>query len=102
MEPHEFKEMVQNVRILEKTLGSPTYKISSRVEKNRQFARSLFVVENINKGEIITNANVRSIRPGNGIRPKYLKDILGKTVNQDLETGTPMSFEYIDQTYEFL
>lgn len=96
MEPHEFKEMVKRVRILEKSIGISTYEISPRVEKNRQFARSLFVVENIKKGELITNTNVRSIRPGYGIRPKHMKNILGKKVNQDLDFGTPMSFDYID------
>lgn len=54
------------------------------------FSRSLFVVKDIKKGEIFTKENVRSIRPGYGLEPRYLKDILGKNAKNDLKKGTPV------------
>ena len=85
MEPHEFKEMVSVVRNAEKVLGTVTYHVS---ESDKMRRRSLFVVEDIMEGEVITEKNVRSIRPGFGLHPKYLKEILGKTVIEKVEKGT--------------
>ena len=62
---------------------------------NQDFSRSLFVVENIEKGDIITEYNVRSIRPGFGLHPKYFKKILGKSVKKDLKKGTPFELKFI-------
>ena len=76
MEPQEFKEMVIAVRNTEKALGKVTYKVT---EKDKSRRRSLFVVQDINKGEIITEENVRSIRPGFGMHPKELNNWLGKS-----------------------
>jgi len=90
MEPHEFKEMVQAVRQAEAALGQVTYKVSDS-DKNRR--RSLFVVKDIKAGETFTLENVRSIRPGYGLHPKYLKDILGKKATHDHKRGEPFSFE---------
>jgi pseudaminic acid synthase len=91
----EFRSMVDAVREVEKVLGAITYELSEKVEKNRKFARSLFVVENLKCGDIITENNVRSIRPGYGLHPKHLSNILGKKINQDVERGTPLSFSMI-------
>jgi len=77
MEPAEFKTMVDLIRNVEKTLGAVSYEITEKVAKSRVFARSLFVVKNIQKGEIFTEENVRSIRPFAGISPKFLNEILG-------------------------
>lgn len=95
MEPDEFKQMVDSIRNIEKALGAVSYDLSDKVKANREFSRSLFVVEDIKKGEIITEDNVRSIRPGFGLHPKYLKEILGKNVNQDLKKGTPFKLDFI-------
>ena len=95
MEPDEFKQMVDSIRNIEKALGTVSYDLSDKVKANREFSRSLFVVEDIKKGEIITEDNVRSIRPGFGLHPKYLKEILGKNVNQDLKKGTPFKLDFI-------
>jgi pseudaminic acid synthase len=92
MEPSEFREMVQSVRQAEKALGEITYKVSEK-DKNRR--RSLFVVKDIKAGDIIAEENVRSIRPGYGLHPKYLHEILGKTVIKDLKKGEPLKLEYI-------
>ena len=95
MEPFEFKNMVDSIRNVEKALGKVTYDLSDKSKLNREFSRSLFVVEDIKKGEIITEHNVRSIRPGFGLHPKYLNEILGKKVGYDLTKGTPFKLEYL-------
>jgi pseudaminic acid synthase len=91
MEPHEFKEMVQAVRQAEAALGVVTYDVSEK-DKNRR--RSLFVVEDIKAGEVFTEQNIRSIRPGYGLHPKYYKEVLGKRAKVDLERGTPLATKY--------
>ena len=66
-------------------------------ETNRKFARSLYVVKDIKKGEKFTPENIRSIRPSNGLHPKYYEEILGKTANCDLKFGTPLEYKYVKQ-----
>ena len=90
MEPHEFKRMVDSIRNTEKALGKVTYKLSEKSKKSREFSRSLFAVEDIKKGETFTEKNVRSIRPGYGLHPKYLNKILGKKAMNDIKRGTPL------------
>jgi len=94
--PDEFKKMVSAVRSVEKALGKVEYTVTERMKNSRVFCRSLFVVADMKKGDIITEQNVRSIRPGNGLHPRHLKDILGKRVCQDLEKGTPFCWSMID------
>ncbi len=94
--PEEFKEMVQAIRDVEKALGKVSYELTEKMKKAREFARSLFVVKDMKKGEVFTEENVRSIRPGYGLHPKYLKEILGKRARKDIERGTPLSWELID------
>lgn len=84
MEPHEFKEMVQAVRQAEAALGAVSYEVSDK-DKNRR--RSLFVVKDIKKGEVITEENVRSIRPGFGMHPKELKNWIGKPSPKSFKRG---------------
>lgn len=96
MEPHEFKQMVDSIRNVEKALGKVNYELSDKMKSNRKFSRSLFVVEDIEKGDILTEDNVRSIRPGFGLHPKYLKEILGKCVKKDLKKGTPFELDFIE------
>ena len=90
----EFVEMIKAVRETEKALGKVDYTIDKR---NRQSARSLFVVKDIKKGEKFTPENIRSIRPSNGLHPKYYEEILGKTANCDLKFGTPLEYKYVKQ-----
>jgi sialic acid synthase SpsE len=86
--------MVINIRNAEKTLGNTLNNNSSI--KGREFSRSLYVAEDINENEAITSKNIRSIRPGYGLHPKYFSEILGKRVNRKLEKGTAFSFKYIN------
>lgn len=92
MEPKEFKEMVDVIRDVEKALGKVNYELTPKVEKSRVFARSLFIVKDVKAGEEITEENVRSIRPGYGLHPKYYNKILGKKFRKDLEKGTPLEW----------
>ncbi len=96
MEPAEFKAMVNSIRNVEKALGMVTYKLSEKTMKSREFSRSLFAVEDIPAGEIFTKANVRSIRPGYGLPPKYLNEILGKKARVSLKRGNPLTWGVID------
>ena len=95
MEPDEFKQMVDSIRNVEKALGTVSYELSDKMKANREFSRSLFVVTDIKKGDIISEDNVRSIRPGFGLHPKYLKEILGKKVNKDLKKGIPFELNFV-------
>jgi len=96
LEPDEFKAMVKSVRETEKSLGEVSYDLTDKMKKSREFSRSLFVVKDIKAGEIFTEENIRSIRPGYGLSPKYLKDILGKRAIQDIKKGTPSKWELIN------
>jgi pseudaminic acid synthase len=93
----EFSEMISNIRDLEKAMGKATLELSEKSAKSRDFARSLYVVEDIKAGEKFTSHNVRSIRPGFGLAPKFLPEILGKTALKDLEKGMPFSLSFINE-----
>lgn len=96
LEPEEFNEMVRAIRDVEKALGKVNYKLTENVKKSLIFSRSLFIVKNIRKGEPFTDKNIRSIRPGYGLHPKFLKEILGRKARQDLLKGTPLSWDIIE------
>lgn len=95
MNAEEFKEMVDNVRNVEKALGNVYYPTDPSNIKGREFSRSLYVAEDMKAGDVITEQNVRSVRPGYGLHPKYLTEILGKKVKLDLEKGSRFSLEAI-------
>jgi pseudaminic acid synthase len=95
MEPDEFAFMVKSVREVEQALGKVDYTLSEKVKKSRVFSRSLFAVKDIKAGEEFTEENVRSIRPGYGMHPKYLKDIIGTKAAKDIERGTALSHDFI-------
>ena len=95
LDEKEFKAMVDAVRDTEKLLGTINYDVSKKVEKNRKFARSLFIVEDVKEGETLTEKNIRSIRPGYGLHPKHYKEVLGKTFTNDFFKGEPLSLEMI-------
>ncbi|HEY5123719.1 MAG TPA: pseudaminic acid synthase [Ignavibacteria bacterium] len=95
LETEEFKNMVTSIREVEKALGKINYKITEKAKQGKIFARSLFVVKDIKSGEIFTKENVRSIRPGYGMHPKYFPEVMGKKAKQDIERGEPLKWEYI-------
>ncbi len=96
LEPHEFRSMVETVRDIEKALGKVTYELTEKARKSRDFSRSLFVVEDIKAGDIFTEKNVRSIRPGFGLHTRYLSKILNKKARKDLKKGTPLEWDCVD------
>ena len=96
MEPEEFSALVDHVHTVEKILGNAQYQLSPGNEGSRRFMRSLYVVEDVKQGDVITGKNVASIRPGFGLHPKYLKQILGKKLNRDVEKGSRFSLDMID------
>jgi pseudaminic acid synthase len=92
IETQELRELVENIRIVEKSLGEIYYGLTIGERKSRIFRRSLFVVKNIKKGEIFTEKSISSIRPANGLMPKYLKKILGKKAKKNIKRGTPLNW----------
>ena len=95
MEPEEFKEMVDNVRILEKALGSSVYRLTDIQESERRDSRSLFVVKDMEAGERFTPENVRSIRPCRGLHTMYYEEILEKKAACAIRKGTPLSWDLV-------
>ena len=96
MEPAEFKSMIHQIRDVEKILGSDEPTMSDKNRNSRNFSRSLYVGKDMKKGEVITEENVLSVRPGYGLHPKYLAQVIGKTINQDVEKGTRFSLDFVD------
>jgi pseudaminic acid synthase len=95
LEPNEFKAMVEAVRVAEKAMGNVTYELTEKESASRSFRRSLFVVEDIQRGETFTDKNVRSIRPGDGMPPAELPNVLGRKASADLSRGTPLMENHI-------
>ncbi|MCC8358746.1 pseudaminic acid synthase [Salinimicrobium sp. ASW11-47] len=96
MDEIEFTSMVKAVREAEKVVGNIDYKLSENQKIAREFSRSLYVVEDIKAGEDFTTKNVRSIRPGYGLHPRYFNEILGKTSSKNIERGTALTEEHLD------
>ncbi len=94
-EPEEFRAMVDAVRTTEKALGRVSYDLSERGKASRVFRRSLFVVKDMKAGDEFTTDNVRSIRPGHGLLPKHLDDVLGRRAAKALKTGMPLSWDVV-------
>ncbi|MEM3364399.1 MAG: pseudaminic acid synthase [Candidatus Micrarchaeia archaeon] len=95
LEPHEFKNMVKNVRDAEQVIGDVTYKLSSGIKKHLFFRRSIFTTKPIKKGEKFTRNNIKVIRPGYGLHPKYYLKSLGKRAVIDLPYGMPLKLKHI-------
>ncbi len=95
LEPNEFRAMVRSVREVETALGKITYDLSDKTTKSREFSRSLFVVENVRKGETLTEKNIRSIRPGFGLHPRHLREIIGRKAAMDIVKGTPLAWNLV-------
>ncbi|MBQ9119707.1 MAG: pseudaminic acid synthase [Lachnospiraceae bacterium] len=96
MEPEEFAQMVTQIRNVEKALGSATYELTEMQKKKRSGSRSLFVVEDVKAGEVFTEKNLRSIRPGVGMHTKHYEELLGKKARCDVSKGTPMDWKYVE------
>jgi pseudaminic acid synthase len=95
LEPQEFKALVDAVRTTEKSLGRIHFGMSESEASSRVFRRSLYVVEDVRRGETFTAQNVRCIRPAYGMHPRHLSEVLGKTAACDIERGTPMNWDLV-------
>ncbi|SKB36916.1 pseudaminic acid synthase [Salegentibacter holothuriorum] len=97
MDEKEFAEMVKAVRKAEKAIGKIDYTLTEKQKKGRDFSRSLYVVEDIKAGEVITEKNVRSIRPGFGLHPKNFKEVIGKKSKQGISRGTALNISHFEK-----
>lgn len=97
MNEKEFTDMVVAVREAEKAIGAVDYTLTEKQAKGKDFSRSLYVAEDIKSGEIFTHTNLRSVRPGFGLHPKYLNELLGKKAKINLEKGMRMKLEYAEE-----
>lgn len=96
LDEQEFKQMVDAVRLAEKMMGKVDYELTDKKLKSREFSRSLYIAEDVKAGEVLTEKNVRSVRPGFGMHTKHYRDILGKKVNTDLKKGTALKENFIE------
>ena len=96
MEASEFASMCEQIRNLEKALGSDKYELSEAQKNARKDARSLYVCADVKKGEIFSEENVRSVRPNLGLMPRFLPDVLGKKARRDIEAATPLSWDLVE------
>lgn len=97
MTPDEFKQMVEDIRNTEEAIGNVSYGVAKQEEGSIVFRRSIFVVKDVKAGETLTSENIRIIRPGYGLKPKYIEDVLGKTAAVDIQRGTPLSWDLMNK-----
>jgi len=95
MDEIEFTQMVKSIREAESAIGVIDYQLSEKQSRGKDYCRSLYVVKDIKSGEIISRDNIKSIRPGFGLHPKYYGEVLGKIASKDLEKGDRFSFNDI-------
>ncbi len=95
LEPAEFEAMIRSVRTVERALGEVRYGPSEREQQSRKFRRSLFVVTDVRAGDVLSDASVRSIRPGHGLAPKHLPEVLGRRAAIDIARGTPLAWDLL-------
>ncbi|MFN3554340.1 MAG: pseudaminic acid synthase [Bacteroidales bacterium] len=96
MTENEFADMVRAVREAEKAIGQIDYNLSEKQVQSRAFSRSLYLVEDLKAGSTINSANVRSIRPGYGMHPKFYNEVMGKLLKQDVTKGTPLTWDILE------
>ncbi len=96
LEPQEFSDLVSASRIAHSALGQVNYGLKDSEVENQQFRRSLYVVADIAKGAKLTEKNIRSIRPGLGLKPKYFEDVMGKTAVKNISRGSPLSWDMLE------
>ena len=96
MEPAEFADMVKDIRLTEKAMGIVSYELSEAEKSSRGIRKSVFASDDIKKGDIFTPSNIRVVRPGDGLEPKHYEKLLGKKALRDIEFGTPLSWDMVE------
>ena len=94
LQPEEFKALAQSITNMSAIMGSSEWLIDPIEDESRRFRRSLYITQDVSEGDVLSPFNVRSVRPANGLAPKYLNDVLGKKFNRDIPMGTALSWEY--------
>jgi len=97
MEPDEFAKMVREIRATESALGHVTYTPTADEARNIRFRRSLFVSQDVQKGDVFTERNIRSVRPAQGLHPRFLDTVLGKRAACAIEPGTPLAWRHVER-----
>ncbi|KLN65582.1 pseudaminic acid synthase [Vibrio sp. VPAP30] len=97
IEPPELYALCKDASTAWKSLGRVSYERTEAEKGNAKFRRSLYIVEDVKKGEVLSKKNIRSIRPGYGLEPKYYEEVLGKRVKIDLSRGTALSFDHLEK-----
>lgn len=97
MEPEEFAELVIEGKKAKASLGRSEWKIQDSERESRRLRRSLYITQDVRAGDIVSEKNVRAIRPGDGAKPKFLLEIMGKTFKEDYPCGTPLSLDYLSK-----
>jgi len=98
MEPHEMKQLVTEVKAAYESLGAVSYGVSCKQEeKSKKFRRSIYVIKDIKKGDKFSDQNIKIIRPGEGLYPKYYEGVINKSASKDIEKGTPFSWDLLEQ-----
>lgn len=95
LEPHELKSLVVETERAWQAIGKVTYGATDAEQKSLVFRRSLYIAEDVKAGDVLTPINLRVVRPGNGLHPRFYEQMLGKQVRQDLKKGTPLSFDLV-------
>lgn len=96
MEECDFKQMVIDIRNAEASLGKVDYTLTNKQKAGREFSRSLYIAKDVKAGDIVTEENVRSVRPGFGLHPKYLKEIIGRVFKRDLTVGDRLDTDVLE------
>ena len=96
LEPDQFAALVNKVRITEQALGKVQWGPTGQAAANKQFGRSLFIAKDMKAGDVLTETNLRSVRPGDGLHTRYWHALLGRVVTRDVLKGTPMSWSLVD------
>ena len=97
LEVEEFAEMVQAVRNTEAAMGVASYELTNSSSKGRNLSKSIFIVEDVQTGDVLTEDNMNVIRPGFGLLPIHFEDLIGKTVTKDLKRGTPLNWSHLEK-----
>jgi len=97
LEPHEFKSLVIESERAWLGLGKVSYELTENEKKSLQFKRSLYIVKDIQAGEIVTKEHIKSIRPGNGLHTRFYDDVLGRTVKHSVSAGTPLAYNFFNE-----
>lgn len=100
LEPDAFRAMVDAVRIVERSLGRAVFEPTAEEAESRRFRRSLFVVENVARGEALTERNIRSIRPAGGLHTRYYDEVLGRRAADQIDRGTPLGWDLLAPDHE--